>query len=474
MPEISKSHVKKPSGLYRKFIVIFNLSVIFTTLIIVAGLIFTDYEIFGERLIMKKIGDMKSLLEFTPVLGLFALALIGISIINVIWFKKHIVSPISVLEESMEAIKKGNFEKRIRLRTGDEFQKIGDTFNQMMDKISTLIQTEEEKKEIQNSLINFLQLLSKASEGDLTQRAEVTPDIFGSLADAFNIMADGLSELVKEVKKSAEDIGQKTNIINEIIQKLQNATEIQKEQIDRIVSLIEESSELATKTKDKSQIALNISKEAINSIVKGNEIVTETINSMQLINKAINAINSRMKLLSEKIMEIATASELISDIANKTNLLALNASIEAEKAGKEGKGFLIIAEEIKNIAEKTNKSSKEIAGLISIIQDETLSLSKALEEETKKIDTGTTMVSQTPLVFETIDSTIKNIGKLIEEINEFALKQSEMTEVKVNSAQQIKEGTENINELSKELTDISNSMADNSNELINSIEKFRV
>lgn len=474
MPEVSKSKLKKPTGLYRRFLIVFNLSVIVTTIILLAGLIITGYDIYGEEFIMKKMGIVNTVLKFAPVIGVFALVLVGVSTVNVFWFKKQVVAPLSVIEEAIEAVRKGNFEKRIKLTTGDEFEKIADAFNQLMDKLPSVIQTEEEKKEMQNNVIKFLQIMTQASEGDLSQRAEVTPDIFGSLADAFNLMADGLSELVKEVKNSAEDIGQKSSILNEIIQKLQTGAEIQKQEIEKIVSLIEEASDIAYQTKEKTAVATDVSKEAMDAIVKGHEIVTETINSMQLIRVSVQVINRRMKLLSEKLMEIGTISTLISDIANRTNLLALNASIEAARAGEEGKGFVVIAEEIRTLSEKTAKSSKNIADIITAIQEEATAVTKNLEEETNYVEIGTNMVSQTTSIFEKIDSIIKNIGQVIKEINESTLKQKEITDNEVNSAQRVKEVTENTYAIVNELTKLSNSLADTSKELIEVTGKFKV
>ncbi|MGB9821883.1 methyl-accepting chemotaxis protein [Thermodesulfovibrio sp.] len=474
MPEVVKSKIKKPKGLYRKFLIVFNLSIVLSTIILIAGLIITGYEIYGEEFIMKKMGIINSLLKFAPVIAIFVLALIGISTANVLWFRKQIISPLSIIEDVVEAIRKGNFEKRIKLKTGDEFETIADAFNQMMDKLSTLIQTEEQRKEMQNNIIKFLQIMTQAAEGDLTQKAEVTPDVFGSLADAFNLMTDGLSELVREVKNTAEDVGQKSNILNEIIQKLQTGAEIQKQEIEKIVSLIEDASEIALQTKDKTSAATDVSKEAIDAILKGNEIVTETISSMQLIRTAVQGINRRMKLFSEKLMEIGTISTIISDIANRTNLLALNASIEAARAGEEGKGFVVIAEEIRTLSEKTAKSSKNIAEIITAIQEEATAVTKNLEEETNYVEIGTNMVNQTTEIFEKIDSIIKRIGQVIDDINEYTMKQKEITDKQVSSAQKVKEVTENIYEISHELTDISRSLSDTSKEFVNVTEKFRI
>lgn len=461
-------------SLYRKFLIVFNISIIISTAILLAGLIITGYNIYGEEFITKRFGIINTIIEFAPTLIIFALALIGISTANVLWFRKQVVAPISVIEEAIDAIRQGNFDRRIDIKTGDEFQKIATAFNQMMDKLSTLIQTEEEKKEMQNNIVKFLQIMTSASEGDLTKRAEVTPDVFGSLADAFNLMTDGLSQLVQDVQTSAGDVGEKTIIINDIIKKLKEGDQIQKKEIEKIAAMIAESSDIATSTTDKTMVATDISEEALNAINKGNEIITETMSSIQLIRAAVQVINRRMKLLSEKLMEIGTISTIISEIANRTNLLALNASLEAARAGEEGKGFIVIAEEIRSLSDKTAKSSKNISEILTSIQEEASLVTKHLEEETDYVEVGTKMITETTSIFEKIDVVIRKIVNIIVEINNFAKKQKEITFDEVNSINEVKEVTNNITKITEGLTDISESLSKTSNELIQITGRFKV
>jgi twitching motility protein PilJ len=461
-------------SLYRKFLIVFNTSIFLSITILLAGLILTGYNIYGEEFITKRIGIVETLIKFAPAIVIFALALIAISTANVLWFRKQIIYPITVIEDSIEAIIKGNFDKRINLKTGDEFQKIAEAFNQMMDKLSTLIQTEEEKREMQNNIIKFLQVMTSASEGDLTKRAEVTPDVFGSLADAFNLMADGLSQLVNEVQNSANNVGEKTVTINEIITKLKTGAQIQKNEIEKIASMISESSEIVSSTTEKTMVATDVSKEALEAINKGNEIITETMSSIQLIRAAVQVINRRMKLLSEKLMEIGTISSIISEIANRTNLLALNASLEAARAGEEGKGFIVIAEEIRGLADRTAKSSKNISEILTSIQEEASLVTKHLEEETNYVEIGTKMVTETTSIFEKIDSIISKIGDIILDINEFAKKQKNITFDEVSSIDEVKKVTENITTITEELTTLSQSLSKTSKELIEVTERFKV
>jgi twitching motility protein PilJ len=461
-------------SLYRKFLIVFNTSIFLSITILLAGLILTGYNIYGEEFITKRIGIVETLIKFAPAIVIFALALIAISTANVLWFRKQIIYPITVIEDSIEAIIKGNFDKRINLKTGDEFQKIAEAFNQMMDKLSTLIQTEEEKREMQNNIIKFLQVMTSASEGDLTKRAEVTPDVFGSLADAFNLMADGLSQLVNEVQNSANNVGEKTVTINEIITKLKTGAQIQKNEIEKIASMIAESSEIVSSTTEKTMVATDVSKEALEAINKGNEIITETMSSIQLIRAAVQVINRRMKLLSEKLMEIGTISSIISEIANRTNLLALNASLEAARAGEEGKGFIVIAEEIRGLADRTAKSSKNISEILTSIQEEASLVTKHLEEETNYVEIGTKMVTETTSIFEKIDSIISKIGDIILDINEFAKTQKNITFDEVSSIDEVKKVTENITTITEELTTLSQSLSKTSKELIEVTERFKV
>jgi len=461
-------------SLYRKFLIVFNTSIFLSITILLAGLILTGYNIYGEEFITKRIGIVETLIKFAPAIVIFALALIAISTANVLWFRKQIIYPITVIEDAIEAIRQGNFDKRINLKTGDEFQKIAEAFNQMMDKLSTLIQTEEEKREMQNNIIKFLQVMTSASEGDLTKRAEVTPDVFGSLADAFNLMADGLSQLVNEVQNSANNVGEKTVTINEIITKLKTGAQIQKNEIEKIASMIAESSEIVSSTTEKTMVATDVSKEALEAINKGNEIITETMSSIQLIRAAVQVINRRMKLLSEKLMEIGTISSIISEIANRTNLLALNASLEAARAGEEGKGFIVIAEEIRGLADRTAKSSKNISEILTSIQEEASLVTKHLEEETNYVEIGTKMVTETTSIFEKIDSIISKIGDIILDINEFAKTQKNITFDEVSSIDEVKKVTENITTITEELTTLSQSLSKTSKELIEVTERFKV
>jgi len=404
----------------------------------------------------------------------FVAALMSIfAITNIIWFRDRVIKPLHAVQTVMNGVRKGNYSDRIKVTTNDEFGNIAEIFNETLDRMSSLVQTDDERKNMQGDIIRFLNILSAASEGDLSQKAEVTPDVFGSLADAFNLMAEGLADLIKEVHRSANEANSRSAALSEIIGKLEDGAVLQKSEVKTASDAVGASALSALQIAEKTKTAQNISEEAFQSINKGGKIVSDSINGMQLIRVTVQAINKRMKLLSEKLMEIGIISQLISEIANRTNLLALNASIEAARAGDQGKGFVIIADEIRGLAERSAKSTKQIADIISAIQSEASGVTKHLEEETNYVEMETNMASDTGTIFRQIETLIKNIGSVTYEIDTATEEQRSLTDKVSLSMEEVQRISQEVLNVVHDLTEISKSLADTSNFLMTSTSRFK-
>jgi len=394
--------------------------------------------------------------------------------ISLLWYRRSIAKPLVAIGTVIESVKKGHYADRIKIDSRDEFYDIAETFNGMMDRVVTLIQTDDERKRMQEDIVRFLNILSAASDGDLSQKAEVTPDVFGSLADAFNLMVEGLSDLIKEVKKSAEEANSRSSALAEIIRKLEAGADMQKIEVKTASDAVIISAESATRIAEKTKVAQQISEDAFTAINRGGKIVADSINGMQLIRVTVQAINKRMKLLSEKMMEIGIISQLISEIANRTNLLALNASIEAARAGEQGKGFVIIADEIRGLAERSGKSTKQISEIIGAIQNEAATVTKHLEEETNYVEMETNMASDTGTIFAQIETIIKNIGSITTEIDAATGDQKAITSKVAISMEEVQRISQDVLNVVNDLTDISTALSDSSNFLITSTERFKL
>ncbi len=159
-----------------------------------------------------------------------------------------------------------------------------------MDKVTTLIQTEDERQKMQENIMSFLEILSAASDGDMTKRAEVTPDVFGSLADAFNLMAEGLAELIEEVQKSAKDASEKSTALVRITDKLSSGAGQQESEIRNASVFVQDSAKSALMIAEKKPRCTADSENATNATEKGGKIVNDSMNGIHVIRNTVQAI----------------------------------------------------------------------------------------------------------------------------------------------------------------------------------------
>ncbi|MCX7793417.1 MAG: methyl-accepting chemotaxis protein [Thermodesulfovibrionales bacterium] len=389
------------------------------------------------------------------------------------FISSRILNPLKDLMSGIERFGRGE-SVEIKIRSKDEFGKIARVFNETQQKLKGLVLTAEERERMQENIVNFLNLLSAASEGDLTQRAEVTPDVFGSLGDAFNLMVEGLTELVNDVKGSVEGVSREATRILNILKEMEKGAEIQMGEVKKATEATDEAARSAMAISEKTSEAHQIASLATEATSRGSKTVLEAIDGIQLIRVTIQAINKRMKFLSEKLMEIGTISGLITEIANRTNLLAINASIEASRAGEQGKGFIVIAEEIRALAERAAKSTKQIGDIIGAIQTESGEVTRHLEEATGFVEKETRTAQETGKVFTEIEDIIKKISTLIEEIHEASEGQKELSSRVVLSMEEVQRISLQMLKLVHDFRDVARTLSGTSDRLMGSVKKFKV
>ncbi len=340
---------------------------------------------------------------------------LGLGILVGIFVSARIVKPLRELMKGIEAISKGELEE-VDVRSTDEFGQIADVLNTTVERLRGYILTEEQRQEMERNFIKFLEVVSTAAEGDFTQRAPVTADMFGSLADAFNLMVEELSALMKDVRQTAEDVGRETRNLLRTFRKMSEGAENQMVQMKNASAAVDETVVATTEIASKAEEATGAAAEASEAAQRGGALVTRSIEEMNLIRSAVQGINKKMKILSERIMEIGTISGLIGEIASRTNLLAMNASIEAARAGEAGKGFVVIAEEIRSLADRSAQASKEIGNIIKAIQTEAGEITASLEEETEIVEEASRVANQTGQAFRQIQNSIERSTRMINEI----------------------------------------------------------
>jgi twitching motility protein PilJ len=333
------------------------------------------------------------------------------------------------------------------------------TVNKSAHRISKEMRKQAEQNERnQQAILRLLDELSNLADGDLTVQATVTEDITGAIADSINYAIEALRELVATINRTAItlDSGAKQTLAS--AGHLAKASVAQSKQVASasesaaaMASSVEEVSGNAERSSDVARHAVDISH-------KGGDAVRRTIDGMNAIRETIQETSKRIKRLGESSQEIGNIVELINDIAEQTNILALNASIQASMAGEAGRGFAVVADEVQRLAERAANATKQIEVLVRTIQADTNEAVVSMERSTTDVVGGALLAENAGAALEEIEQVSNQIASLVQNISASARQQT-------GSAQDIARNMQVLREISAQT-------AENSAATTNSIGKL--
>jgi len=384
---------------------------------------------------MKEQRNLVNTLLFA-VLGLILLMLVsGLALAFIMAQNQSnkILSSLGEIKSLMGSVLAGDFNARSSLATGDEFEEIANQFNEMIRRLSALIETETERDAMQKQLTDLLIVVSNSAEGDFTQRAVVTEGALGALADSFNMMVDDLGKLIEEVQTAALQVGGAASEILAATEQMARGAEEQSVQVANASAAVEEMAASIRQVAMNADSAAEAAQRAAQVAQTGGNTVLETIEGMRRIRATVQDSAQKIKSLGESSLEISKIVQTIEDIANQTNLLALNATIEAARAGEAGRGFAVVAEQVRELAERSSKATNDISQLVQTIQSETQDAVSAMERGTLEVERGTKLADQASRALEEIRSVVQQSTELIQEIS-LAAKQQDIASSGVVSA----------------------------------------
>jgi len=287
----------------------------------------------------------------------------------------------------------------------------------------------------------------------------VSEDEIGKAGIALNKMKNSLREMIQSIASTAEHVASASEEISSSATQQAQGSETQKDQTSQVATAMQEMSSTVLQVSDNSNKAAEAARKAADTAKHGGSIVEETLTKMRRIAESVGATAKKMEELGKSSDQIGRIIGVIDDIADQTNLLALNAAIEAARAGEQGRGFAVVADEVRKLAERTTTATKEIAQMIKNIQDETKVAVTAMEAGTKQVEEGVTSTATAGDSLRQIIDMSNQVGEMITHIATAATEQSSATEQVNNNmdkiAQLVKESAVGAQQSAKACQDLS-------------------
>ena len=326
----------------------------------------------------------------------------------------------------------------------------------------------------QAAILQLLDELADLAEGDLTIHASVTENFTGAIADSINFAIDQMRGLVSNINRLSRRVAEAAEQSQGTAGGLASAAENQAKEIGAASQAINDMAVSIDHVSSNAAESAAVAERAVEIASNGSTVVHDTITGMDTIRGQIQETSKRIKRLGESSQEIGDIVSLINDIADQTNILSLNAAIQASMAGDAGRGFAVVADEVQRLAERSSAATKQIAALVKTIQTDTNEAVISMEQTTSEVVGGAKRAHDAGVALEEIESTSTNLAELIQSISNAARQQAATAGHVSNTMNVIQE----ITARTVESTSITNSaigeLSSMAHEMRESVEGFRL
>ena len=278
-------------------------------------------------------------------------------------------------------------------------------------------EAEAAKDATQEAILRLMNEMGDLADGDLTVRATVSEDVTGAIADSVNYTIEELAVLVRRINEAAGQVATASETAQDTSNQLLEATERQSHEIQQASEQVLEMAQSMTEVSGNALESARVARQSLEAAQKGAEAVENSIKGMNEIREQIQETSKRIKRLGESSQEIGEIVELISDITEQTNVLALNAAIQAASAGEAGRGFSVVAEEVQRLAERSGDATKQIAAIVKTIQSDTHDAVSAMEDSTQGVVEGAKLSDAAGQALDEIADVSKTLAELIAKIS---------------------------------------------------------
>ncbi len=403
-----------------------------------------DYRNIIDASVVKRIAVAESDLKIAQTMFALVMFLTAVgTTLGLFLIYRSIVIPLWHMQSIISQLNRGNDNARVVVKADDELGTLGRAFNRLLDeRIKVLSEQSRENETLNTSIIGLIRALAMIAKKDLTIKVPVSSDVTGIVSDAVNLLTSETARTLYQVKEFSEKI-------NAISDRLQSQSEVvvvvaeeERIQVAETVSALDQSAKTMSDIAKEARSANHIATAAIDYTLKAQQSVTQTVEGIQTIRGTISETEKRIKRLGDRSQEITSIVNLINTIAERTHILALNASMHAASAGEAGKGFAVVAEEVQRLAENARGATSEISAMVNNIRVETSDTVNIMNKLITQVAEGTKLAEDSGQRMQETEAATRQLVNHVKSIAVSSINQATMANRMRDRAGKITESTE--------------------------------
>ncbi len=338
---------------------------------------------------------------------------------------KSIVFPMAHMQNVIGKINRGKTKARVKVLSNDELADLGIAFNTLFDERIQQLETQSKENErLNNSIIALIQALGAIAKKDLTVKVPVSSDITGTISDAVNLLTSETANTLHEVKAVSREVNETSGILQDQSGRVMQIAESERMQVIATSKALRVLATAMTEVANQSEQADKSASAAIESTQHAKKAVGETVAGIRTIRETISETEKRTKRLGDRSQEISGIVNLINTIAERTHILALNASMHAASAGEAGKGFAVVAEEVQRLAESARQSTDEISAMVNNMRVETSDTVNIMNKLISQVAEGSKLAERSGKEMEVTENATRELVSIVKRIATEAVQQA--------------------------------------------------
>ncbi|HLP96930.1 MAG TPA: HAMP domain-containing methyl-accepting chemotaxis protein [Sideroxyarcus sp.] len=373
---------------------------------------------------------------------------------------RGIIRNLNSLQQTIADINHGNFDVRARTDGKDELAVLAKAFNELLDnRVATTARIQKENEQLNESILNLLRAVAVLSRKDLTVKVPVSEDVTGAVSDALNLLSGETAKVLQDVSNISADVTSASLKVQQQSDSMLLAAEDDRAEVDRAAQVLSSAAQALDQIAELARLCNTEADAAIKTTQVALASVNNTVSGINSTRDVIRETEKRIKRLGERSQEISGVVSLINVIAERTHILALNASMHAASAGEAGRGFAVVADEVQRLAENARQATQQISALVNNIQIETADTVSTMNDAITQIVEGSRLAEQAGQQMHLTQQTTADLVASVKQI-------AASSEVQAKAGQELLERAETLKKSSRQATDRLQEQSSHSNSLV--------